>query len=324
MVDAAPGQGPIAIVCGGGSLPGAVAEAVRRRGREPVMFGLQGWADEATVDRYAHHWIAVGQIGRFFRLAHAAQCRDVLMIGTLLRPPLRQLRLDWKTIRMMPRIVAAFRGGDDRLLGGVARLMENAGFRVIGVGDAAPEVFVPEGPLGSVKPSERDTGDIVRGLKLIAALGPFDVGQAAVVANNVVLGGHVSVGDFTFLGGHVAIHQHVRLGEGVMMAGMSAARDDIIPFGFALGQTGALVGLNIVGLRRRGVPRAQMHRLRNAYRSLFFVEGRIAERIDAVEREFTGDVLVGKVIAFIRAGGRRPLMRPRARHEPDGPGDAAA
>ncbi len=71
-------------------------------------------------------------------------------------------------------------------------------------------------------------------------------------ANNVVLGGHVSVGDYTFLGGHVAIHQFVRIGEGVMMAGMSAARDDIIPFGFALGQTGALVGLNIVGLRRRG------------------------------------------------------------------------
>ena len=57
------------------------------------------------------------------------------------------------------------------------------------------------------------------------------------------------------MGGHVAIHQFVRIGEGVMMAGMSAARDDIIPFGFALGQTGALVGLNTVGLRRRGALR---------------------------------------------------------------------
>ena len=65
------------------------------------------------------------------------------------------------------------------------------------------------------------------------------VGDDVTLANNVVLGGHVSVGDFTFLGGHVAIHQFVRVGEGVMMAGMSAARDDIIPFGFALGQTGA-------------------------------------------------------------------------------------
>ena len=139
------------------------------------------------------------------------------------------------------------------------------------------------------------------------------VGNSVTLANNTVLGGHVEVGDFTFLGGHVAIHQFVRIGEGVMMAGMSAARDDIIPFGFALGQTGALVGLNIVGLRRRGASKAEMHRIRSAYRSLFFVEGRIADRIEAVAREFADDPIVGKIIAFIRAGGKRPLMRPRAR-----------
>jgi UDP-N-acetylglucosamine acyltransferase len=98
-----------------------------------------------------------------------------------------------------------------------------------------------------------------------------------------------------------------------MMAGMSAARDDIIPFGFALGQTGALVGLNIVGLRRRGITRAQMHSLRRAYRSLFFVEGRLGDRIEAVARDFAEDPLVGKIVAFARAGGKRPLMRPRVR-----------
>jgi UDP-N-acetylglucosamine acyltransferase len=139
------------------------------------------------------------------------------------------------------------------------------------------------------------------------------VGDDVTFANNVVLGGHVSVDDHTFLGGHVAIHQFVRIGEGVMMAGMSAARDDIIPFGFALGQTGALVGLNIVGLRRRGITRAQMHSLRRAYRSLFFVEGRLGDRIEAVARDFAEDPLVGKIVAFARAGGKRPLMRPRVR-----------
>jgi UDP-N-acetylglucosamine acyltransferase len=137
------------------------------------------------------------------------------------------------------------------------------------------------------------------------------VGNDATFANNVVLGGHVSVGDYTFLGGHVAIHQFVRIGEGVMMAGMSAARDDIIPFGFALGQTGALVGLNVVGLRRRGATRAELHRLRRAYRSLFFVEGRLVDRIEALTREFSDDPLVGKIIAFVRAASKRPLMRPR-------------
>ena len=150
------------------------------------------------------------------------------------------------------------------------------------------------------------------------------VGDNVNLANNVVLGGHVSVGDHTFLGGHVAIHQFVRIGEGVMMAGMSAARDDIIPFGFALGQTGALVGLNIVGLRRRGATRAELHRLRRAYRHLFFVEGRLADRIDALERDFADDPLVGKIIAFIRAGGKRPLMRPRAKRAADKSSDDAA
>src|SRR6202047_294182 len=150
------------------------------------------------------------------------------------------------------------------------------------------------------------------------------VGNDVNLANNVVLGGHVLIGDFTFLGGHVAIHQNVRIGEGVMMAGMSAPRDDIIPFGFALGQTGALVGLNMVGLRRRGATRAEMHRVRNAYKSLFFVEGRIAERVDAVEREFGNDPLVEKIIAFIRAGGKRPLMRPRMRRWNDASGDDTA
>src|ERR1700685_4591459 len=113
-----------------------------------------------------------------------------------------------------------------------------------------------------------------------------EVGNDVTLANNVVLGGHVNVGNYTFLGGHVAIHQFVRIGEGVMMAGMSAARDDIIPFGFALGQTGALVGLNVVGLRRRGATRAELHRLRRAYRSLFFVGGRHPDRTAAVHRHF--------------------------------------
>jgi len=142
-----------------------------------------------------------------------------------------------------------------------------------------------------------------------------NVGNDVTFANNVVLGGHVSVGDHTFLGGHVAIHQFVRIGEGVMMAGMSAARDDIIPFGFALGQTGALVGLNVVGLRRRGATRADMHRLRRAYRLLFFTPGRLAERVEALAREFENDPLVGKIVGFVRAGGKRPLMRPRVRHD---------
>jgi DUF1009 family protein len=178
---------PLAIICGGGSFPGAVADAVAQRGRRPVMFGLKGWADAKVVERYAHHWIAIGQAGRFFRLAQAENCRDVLFIGSVLRPPLTQLRLDWQTIKLMPRVIRFFRGGDDKLLTGVAGVAEYGGFRVVGVKDVAPEIFVPEGVFGRLAPRERDKSDIARALKVITTLGPFDVGQAVVIADNHVL-----------------------------------------------------------------------------------------------------------------------------------------
>ncbi|HJY18362.1 MAG TPA: UDP-2,3-diacylglucosamine diphosphatase LpxI, partial [Xanthobacteraceae bacterium] len=150
--------------------------------------GIKGWADAAVIARYAHHWIAIGQAGRFFRLARAEDCRDVVFIGTVLRPPITQLRLDWQTIRAMPGLIRAYRGGDDKLISGVARIAERGGLRVVGVKDVAPEVLVPQGVLGRHRPSDRDRADIARALEVIAALGPFDVGQAAVVADNNVLG----------------------------------------------------------------------------------------------------------------------------------------
>jgi hypothetical protein len=187
MAEAAARQDSVAIICGGGSFPGAVAEAVMRRGRRPVMLAVKGWAEAAIVERYAHHWIAIGQLGRLLRLARAEHCREVLFIGTLLRPPIRQIRLDWQTIRVMPRVIRSFRGGDNQLLSCMASLAEDAGLRVIGVDDVAPEILVPDGIIGRRQPADRDRSDIARALALIAALGPFDVGQAAVVADNNVL-----------------------------------------------------------------------------------------------------------------------------------------
>src|SRR5271170_707171 len=188
MVCATPRHEPVAIICGGGSFPGAVAEAIVRRGRRPVMFAVRGWADPKVVERYAHHWIAIGQAGRFFRLARAENCPEALFIGTMLRPPLAQIRLDWLSIRLMPRVIGFFRGGDDRLLSGLASLFEENGVRIIGVSDVAPEIVAPEGVLGGHAPSPRDRADIARALAVIAALGPFDVGQAVVVADGHVLG----------------------------------------------------------------------------------------------------------------------------------------
>ena len=181
------GEGPLAIICGGGSLPFAVADAVLQRGRGLVLFAIRGFADPAAVARYPHHWFALGQAGRFRRLARAAGCRDVVFIGTLVRPPISKLRLDWLTLRILPQIVRCYRGGDDHLLSGLAQLFEQLGFRLVGPHELAPEILAREGPLGRHQPTERDRADIARGLELIGAIGAFDIGQAVVVADQRVL-----------------------------------------------------------------------------------------------------------------------------------------
>jgi len=180
-------DGPVAIICGGGSLPMTVADAVHRNGRAVVLFPIHGWADPSAIIRYPHHWLHLGSAGRFHRLARMEGCRDVVVIGNIVRPAIHELRFDWLTLRLLPRVVRIFKGGDDKLLSGIAKIIEDHGFRLVGAHEVAPEILVGEGALGLVKPSDAHAHDIERGFELIAALAPFDVGQAAVVANDRVL-----------------------------------------------------------------------------------------------------------------------------------------
>jgi DUF1009 family protein len=185
---AAAGQGgPLALICGGGTLPLAVADSAAKRGRDLVLFPISGHAEPAKVARYRHHWLRVGQFGAFTRLARAAGCRDVVWIGALVRPSLWSLRPDFLAIKSLPKIIRAYRGGDNHLLTGVSKLFEEQGFRLVGAHEVAPEILVPEGALGQVDASEKDREDIAFGFAYLQASGAFDVGQAAVVAGKRVL-----------------------------------------------------------------------------------------------------------------------------------------
>ena len=91
------------------------------------------------------------------------------------------------TLPLVLRFIRLFRGGDSRLLSGVASIFEEQGFRVLGAHDVAPQILMPEGPLGRYQPSAADQDDIAQGLAFLRATGPFDVGQAVVVARRRVL-----------------------------------------------------------------------------------------------------------------------------------------
>lgn len=137
------------------------------------------------------------------------------------------------------------------------------------------------------------------------------VGNNVILANNATLAGHVHVGDFAIIGGLSAIHQFVRIGHHAMIGGMSGIENDVIPYGQASGERASLSGLNLVGLKRRGAERDDIHTLRSAYRMLFSPEGTLAERINDVEELFKDNSAVMDVIGFMRAESSRALCQPK-------------
>jgi hypothetical protein len=191
---------PLALICGGGSLPLAVADSIAARGRDVLLFPLRGAANPADFVRRPHHWLHFGQGGKFERIARAAGCRDVVFIGSLVRPALWQIRPDWRVLRYMPRIIAAYRGGDDHLLKSIGRLVEENGFRLLGAHEVAPEILLPDGVLGRAQPSARDRADIALGFDYLRASAPFDIGQAVVVADKHVLAVEAAEGTDEMIG----------------------------------------------------------------------------------------------------------------------------
>jgi DUF1009 family protein len=178
---------PVGVIAGGGAMPFAVALSLQKRGITPVLFAFRGNCDPVAVERFRHHWISVGQLGRAIKLFRSEGCRDLIFIGTLQRPALSEIRLDLGTIRRIGHIMSAFRGGDDHLLSGIGRIFEQDGFRMVGIRDVAPDLLMPEGAIARVTPDPAASADIERGREVLRALGPFDIGQAVVVIDGHVV-----------------------------------------------------------------------------------------------------------------------------------------
>jgi len=137
-----------------------------------------------------------------------------------------------------------------------------------------------------------------------------EVGNNVTLVNGATLGGHVTIGDGAIIGGLSAVHQFVRIGSYAFVGGMSGVAADLIPFGMAIGNRANLCGLNIVGLKRKGFPREQIHELRQAYRMLFSTEGTLKERLEDVESMFSSNPLTQQVIEFIKSESDRQFCVP--------------
>ncbi len=139
------------------------------------------------------------------------------------------------------------------------------------------------------------------------------IGNKVVLANNVSLAGHITIQDHVIVSGNSAVQQFVRIGESAMVGGMSGVERDVIPYGMVIGDRARLVGLNLVGLQRRGFGRDEIETLRAAYDLLFGQEsGTLSDRVAEVAARFAEARLVQNVVEFIRADNKRGLVQPKA------------
>lgn len=138
------------------------------------------------------------------------------------------------------------------------------------------------------------------------------VGNNVILANNATLAGHVKVGDGAIIGGLSAIHQFVRIGSNAMIGGMSGIENDVIPFGLAMGERAALSGLNLVGLKRKGLEKQEIQQLRAAFKELFG-EGdeSFAQRLKKTKAEFASSANVVEIIKFLEEDSSRAVCKPK-------------
>ena len=138
------------------------------------------------------------------------------------------------------------------------------------------------------------------------------VGLDVVMVGNSGLSGDCLIGDFVMISGNCGVHQFVRIGEFAFVGALTGVENDVIPFGMAIGNRARLKGLNIVGLKRRGIENKRIHVLRGAYRDLFANIGTPRTRLDVVCTEHRHEPLVQMVTDFIRTSGERGSDRNKA------------
>ncbi|MGR3637257.1 MAG: acyl-ACP--UDP-N-acetylglucosamine O-acyltransferase [Shimia sp.] len=136
------------------------------------------------------------------------------------------------------------------------------------------------------------------------------IGDRVIVVNSAAVAGHCVIEDDVIIGGLCGIHQWVRIGKGAIIGAVTMVTNDVIPYGLVQGPRGELDGLNLVGLKRRGVARADITALRAAFQMLAQGEGAFQERARRLGDESDSDY-VQEIVAFVLGNTDRSFLTPR-------------
>lgn len=176
----------LGLVAGGGVLPLTLAERCRTAGRPVYVVRLKGFADKA-LKAFDGGEAGIAELGKVFALLRAAGCESICFAGIVTRPDFSALKPDLRGLKALPGAIAAARAGDDALMRFMLGEFEREGFAVVGADAVDASLTLPAGLLGRIAHTQAHFRDIHHALATARAIGSLDIGQAAVVADGLVL-----------------------------------------------------------------------------------------------------------------------------------------
>ncbi|NRA73621.1 MAG: UDP-2,3-diacylglucosamine diphosphatase LpxI [Rickettsiales bacterium] len=179
----------IAVVAGSGIFPSLLISHLQQIKEDFVVLCLNNNTSSKDVKNTKHVFIELGEIGKALTFLKQHQVTKIVFAGKIQRPSLMSMKLDRKGLSFLAKMgMSILKGGDDKILSSVVKLLEMEGFEIIAPEKVLPNLVTPIGVIGKVKPSKQDYEDIALGRNVLEALGNLDVGQAVVVENKYVLG----------------------------------------------------------------------------------------------------------------------------------------
>lgn len=182
-----PSKVPIALLAGRGSLPYTLLQVFQKQNRPFVILAFRGQTEKDLVKDLPHIWLHFGEAGKAKNYIKENHIQEIVMAGAISRPIMSEIRPDWEGIKWLAKIGSKALG-DDNLLKLVIGMIEEQGYKVVGPDEILGSLLVPQGNLSSIEPDEQAWRDIGRGIEILVALSPVDVGQAVVVQEGLVMG----------------------------------------------------------------------------------------------------------------------------------------
>jgi hypothetical protein len=178
---------PIALIAGSGDLPRRLIDVFKSQHRPYVILAFKGQTEESLVIDHPHLWVYFGEVGKSLDYFKKNKIKEIVMAGKLTRPAFSEMKPDWEGVKWLAKL-GSNALGDDHFLKVIIDLIESKGYQIVGPDHILEALIVPSGTLTEVEPDEKAWIDIQRGVEVLKALSPVDVGQAVVVQDGLVLG----------------------------------------------------------------------------------------------------------------------------------------